>query len=119
MKYFLVITGLVLFFPALGQDSTVHIRPSTARYFLEVEDEMYLLREKDNLCQSLVLNLNDQLLVKDQIITTYKNDSTYYNETIATFSEQIRLNKQESKKIITKVKLLAVLEFVVIILLVI
>jgi hypothetical protein len=89
VRYFLFTLLVLIPFLSTAQDSTVHIQPSTARYFLEIEDEMYLLRAKDTICQTLVLNLNTQLLVKDRIIGTYQSDSVSNSMIIWALNEKI------------------------------
>jgi hypothetical protein len=93
---FSLLLGLVLFFPAAySQDTTVCITPGAARYFLEANDERWVLREKDTLQTILIGNLREQVLVKDQIIETYKSDSTEYQIREATFLAQLRLKDKE------------------------
>lgn len=117
MRHFLILLALLPFF-AVAQDSTVCIKPSTARYYLETEDEMYLLRGKDTTQQELITNLSDQLLVKDQIITTYKADSASYTVMNRTFSEEIRILEEQiedSEAKLRKRKILEILGIIAII----
>lgn len=80
--FFSLLFGLALFFPAFSQDTLVTIKPSTARYYLEVEDEMFVLREKDSLSTILITNLKEQIKTKDRIIRTYELDAGLYSEYI-------------------------------------
>lgn len=102
--------------PLYGQDSTVCITPQAARYFLEADDERWVLREKDSVQTELILTLSEQSLTKDKIIQTYANDSSSFKireKTLAldnTFKQQ-RINKLEGN--LRKRKKLEVLVLVV------
>lgn len=86
MALFIFLAG-----PLFSQDSVVVIKPSTARYFLEVHDEMYLLREKDSISQELISTLSEDLLTKDHIIETFKNDSKTYEKREKALTTHIEL----------------------------
>lgn len=99
-KIFPLIMGLLLLFaaPTFSQDTLVHIRPETARYFLEKEDEVFVLREKDSISNELIYNQSVMLDMKDRIIQTYKQDSITYKTRDETFSNHIRLIREEHTK---------------------
>lgn len=109
MRHFLITLALLPFF-AVAQDSTVCIKPSTARYYLQTEDEMYLLRGKDTTQQELITNLSDQLLVKDQIIVTYKSDSGSYALINETFQAEIRILEKQIEDSEAKLRTRKILE---------
>lgn len=94
-KYFLIILALTSFFSATAQDSTVCIKPSTARYYLEIEDEALILREKDSISNELIFTMSESLLVKDQIIHTYQQDSISYVNMETTFTSHLELVRSE------------------------
>lgn len=74
--------GLSLFFavPSFSQDSLVRIKPSTARYYLEKEDEVYLLREKDSISNELIYNLSSEIHLKDLIIQSFQSDTLIHQK---------------------------------------
>ena len=109
MRHFLILLVLLPFF-AVAQDSSVCIKPSTARYYLETEDEMYLLRGKDTTQQELITNLSEQSLVKDQIIETYKADSVSYVFIGETFQAQIRILEDKIEDSESKLRIRKFLE---------
>lgn len=75
--------------PSFSQDSTVCIAPSTARYYLEREDEAILLREKDSISNQLIYNLSEVIDTKDRVIQTYQNDSIVYSAMEQSYNEHI------------------------------
>lgn len=93
MKTFIV-SGLFLIFcgPVFSQ---VIIKPETARFFLEANDERNLLREKDTLQTVLIKTLQTTTTLKDSIIAHYKSDSVHYKQREETFSLQNTLNTQK------------------------
>jgi hypothetical protein len=99
----------------------VNIKPSTARYYLEIEDECIIRREKDSLQTLQISNLQEQILTKDKIIDTYESDRELYDLMDTTYSELFTLKEEENKKLKGKLrlnKLLIYLETVVIIILI-
>ena len=115
MKNFLILLlGLASFFPAYSQDSTVCISPSTARYFLEIHDEALILREKDSISNELIFVQSEQLLLKDQIIDTYRQDSTIYQNREATYTQHIELIRSELNKADKEIKKQRFLKFLAI-----
>jgi hypothetical protein len=80
MKYFLILLLGCLPFFAAAQDSTVQIKPETARYYLEIEDEVFLLREKDSISNELIYNLSSEIRLKDMIITSLQGDTLIYQK---------------------------------------
>ena len=114
MKYFLIILALTSFFSATAQDSVVCIKPSTARYYLEIEDEALILREKDSISNELIFTQKEQLLVKDQIIKTYQADSTIYENREATYTQHIELIRSELNKADREIKKQRFLKFLAI-----
>lgn len=106
MKLFFLGLFLIFCSPSFSQ---VCIKPESARYFLEADDERWILREKDTLQTKLITTLTTELLVKDQIIATYKSDSSTYAFRETTFNSQIRLIEQDNdnlRKDLRKQKLL-------------
>lgn len=115
MKF--LIMGLFLFFaaPLFSQDTTVCIAPSTARYFLEADDERWVLREKDSLNTQLVLNQKEEILVRDSIIVTYQADLASHETRYVTLLEQNTLKDKRIKKLEGKIRLRKALEVLAII----
>lgn len=114
VKYFLVILSLFPFFAGYSQNK-VCIQKETAVYFLEQEERAKILTEKDSLNQEQIKNLGNQLLVKDEIIILYKQDSVSYNNKTTTIQEQLSFKEEElkiSKKEIRRQKFLKTLGFI-------
>lgn len=96
MRYFLIILlCCVSFFAANAQDTLVTIKPSTARYYLEIEDEVFVLREKDSLSTILITNLEEQIKTKNKIIRTYELDTNLYGQYIETLEDEITYTREE------------------------
>lgn len=114
MRRFLIILALTSFFSATAQDSVVCIKPSTARYFLEIHDETLILREKDSISNELIFTQKEQLLIKDQIIKTYQADSTIYENREATYTQHIELIRSELNKADREIKKQRFLKFLAI-----
>lgn len=115
MKYLLVILLGLSFTCQAQEDSTVCIKPQTARYFLEADDERWVLRERDTLQTQLILNLTEQSLVRDQIIVTYQNDSSSYAKREVTFLSQIRLLEEDLEDSEGKLRKRTLLELLLIV----
>ena len=102
VRLFPLIMGLLLCVfcaaPSFSQDSLVTITPSTARYYLEVEDEMFALREKDSISNELIYSQAVTLDLKDQIIRTYQEDSVSYQKRDSAYSTHITLIRSELTK---------------------
>lgn len=103
---------ILLLFPlcSYAQDSTVCIKPSTARYYLETEDRMYVLQEKDSINGLLITNLGEQVLTKDRIIRTYEMDSELYLEYIDNLLLENSLYIDSNEKLERKLRLRKALE---------
>ena len=82
-------------FCASSQDSTVCLPTEAARYYMVADDERWALREKDSLQTLLISNQNEEILVRDQKIVTYQNDSASYATRDQTFSSEIRILEDE------------------------
>jgi len=98
MKYIIL---LILFFWVLSsqaQDSTVCIKPSTARYYLEIDDEVRLRRKKDSLNTQIITNLESEITFKDKIISSYQQDSILHKEQVELNQSLVLLYKEDSKK---------------------
>lgn len=63
----LVVGPLVVF----AQDTVVVIKPSTAEYFLEADDERYLLRDKVIVLENDVRNLEQEVYNLNGVIMTH------------------------------------------------
>jgi hypothetical protein len=84
-----------------SQDTLVCIQPSTARYFLEMDDIATALTKKDTLNQQQIQLLETKLTLKDSLISSYKQDSVTNKQLNETFKEEITLNRRkllESKR---------------------
>lgn len=99
MKYLLVILLGLSFTCQAQEDSTVCIKPQTARYFLEADDERWVLREKDTLQTTLITNLKDQNLTKDKLIQVYKLDEVLYSDYIDNLSLENTLYIEENERL--------------------
>lgn len=116
MRVLLTILFLILLHSCLS--AQVVIREKTAEFFLEAHDSLQIYKSRDTLYQQLVANKDQQLLVKDSIIDTYKEDSTLYDLQETTFLEQLRYKEGETDELRRKnrkLTLLGILELVVII----
>lgn len=82
-----------------AQDSLVRIKPSTARWFLEQSDKVVILTKKDSLSSHLIHNLEAKASLKDSLITSYKSDSTHYQEQTKTFLEVITLKERRELRL--------------------
>lgn len=86
MRYFLIfLFGCFSFFAS----AQVVIPPAVARYFLEQDDRVKILIQKDSINQLLVGNLSQQIEIKNKIITIYKGDSVIFKNIITTKDEEI------------------------------
>lgn len=63
-----------------AQENKTCIKHSTAEYFLEADDERYLLRDKIIVLQNDSTNLKKEIFELRTIITTYKVDELVYGE---------------------------------------
>ena len=110
MRYFLALLfGCFSFFAAYSQDSLVTITPSTARYFLEADDERWILREKDSISNDLIYNQALMLEIKDKVIASYQADSITYQKREAALTNHIELVREqltEANKEVGRQKLL-------------
>lgn len=95
IKYLLAVICLLLVSITNAQDSLVCIKPSTARYYLEVEDERWILREKDSISNSIIFNQANIIDTKDKIIHLYKQDSSVYQKREKALTSHIELVRQE------------------------
>lgn len=93
MRYFLILGWLLPFFAP----AQVNIPPDVARYFLEQDDKAKILTKKDSLNTIEINNLKSTIDIKDQLITTYKQDSVTYNAVIKLREEENYLSRQEVK----------------------
>jgi hypothetical protein len=75
MRYFLIPLIWLTSFLSQAQDSTIHISPSTARYFLEQDDKVGIYETRDSLQTTLIANLKQTIVLKDSMIVTYQADS--------------------------------------------
>lgn len=86
-------------FFASSQDSLVCIPSEAARYYLEAEEERWVLRERDSLSTIKIFTQGEEILVRDQKIKTFETDATKYAEREATLLEKFRLSKEGSDKL--------------------
>ena len=94
---FIVIWGLLAPTSLLAQsDSLVCIKPSTARYFLEVHDKYDILTKKDSLSSQLIINLEAEIDFKDKIINSYQEDSILHLEQTKHLEETLRIYERDS-----------------------
>lgn len=94
MRYFLILLlGSVPFFAP----AQVTIPTETARYFLERDDLARVLMSKDSVNGLIISNLNEKLLIQNQILETFKQDSSTYNQLISVKNEELDITKQELK----------------------
>jgi hypothetical protein len=112
--FFIILLGLITFLSP-AQDSLIRIKPATARWFLEQADRAQLYEEKDSLNQIRITNLESTVFLKDQIINTYKSDSSNFTRIIEVKDAQITLKDHQikaQKKEIRKQKFHKVLLFI-------
>jgi len=109
MKHFLVLLLALTPFLSAAQDSTVVIKPSTARYFLEIHDEVFVLREKDSVSNELIYNQALMLEIKDKVIASYQQDSVEYQKRDEAYNNHLTLVREqltEANKEVGRQKLL-------------
>lgn len=103
-KHFLTLLGLILFLsPTYAQK--VCIKPETARYYLEQDDRAKNLAKKDSLASKIITNLSTEIILKDEIISSYQRDSiTYFQENglnkeiLGYMEDQMKFAKKEIRK---------------------
>lgn len=103
--------------PLFSQDSVVTIKPSTARYYLETEDQLVIYKSRDSLNTQLIDNLSKQIDIKDQVIQTFREDSLTYNNLLETKTNEFTYTTSKLQRQRTKLGILVVVELIVIILL--
>ena len=108
MRYFLILLGLALFFPAYSQ--TVCIPSEAARYYLEVHEEALILRQKDSLSTELILGLNEQILNQDRILETHQLENSSLRLINETLIDKNTLIIKENAKLRRKLRLRKTLE---------
>lgn len=108
--FFSTLLCCVLFLAANAQDTLVTIKPSTARYYLEIEDEVFVLREKDSLSIILIDNLEEQIKTKNKIIRTYEMDAGLYSEYIDNLLLENTLILETNERLERKLRLRKYLE---------
>jgi hypothetical protein len=101
-------------------EAQVHIKPETARFFLEAHDKLQLLEKKDSLTSERITTLESEIGFKDQIINSYKRDSIVHNSQTKLLEESLRLSNKEirvQRKVtrVTKVAAIIVLGTILII----
>src|SRR5688572_24086308 len=99
MKYLIIILFLIALNCEGQVDSMVRIRPSTARYFLEKDDEVKIWRKKGPLDSTLISNLSTEISLQNMVIQTYKEDSVVYNNHIVTQRNTITLKEKENLRL--------------------
>ena len=93
MRCFLIF--LLWLIPFLSHTQTVVIPAETARYFLEQDDRAKILAKKDSVNQRMISVVNQELQVKQEIISSYQKDSLVFRAIIANKEQQIFLTKEE------------------------
>jgi hypothetical protein len=91
------VMGAFLIFCAPSFSQKVCIDKEVAVYFLQQDEKATILTELKYLDSLKIHNLTDQLLVKDKIITTYQNDSQYYQEIISTKNQELVYKDEQLK----------------------
>jgi hypothetical protein len=91
------VMGAFLIFCAPSFSQKVCIDKEVAVYFLQQDEKATILTELKYLDSLKIHNLTDQLLVKDKIITTYQNDSQYYQEIISTKNQELTYKDEQLK----------------------
>ena len=66
-----------------------------AKWYLERAITAQLLEERIRLKDQLLKNFEEKLNTQQQIINTYKNDSVYYNNIIATHEEWLKAKDKQ------------------------
>lgn len=101
MKYFLIIfLGLMPFL----SPAQVTIPSDAARYFLEVNEEVKVLRAKDSVQHNLINSFSEELIVKDNVIWTYQQDSISYKIREETLNTKITYTTEENDDLRTQVR---------------
>lgn len=106
MKCWLTLGALLVSVPLFSQ---VVIKPETARYYLEIEDEVFVLREKTDVLEELAYTQAEIIIKKDQIIHSYKQDSIIYQKREQAYEKSLQLAEDsldQAHKDLNKQKLL-------------
>ncbi len=91
MKFFSLLIGCLFTFCTLkAQDSTVCIPNNVARWFLEQKDLVILLKKDLVVKEQIISNFREATNTQNRIINSYKSDSTTYNAIILTNKEHIQ-----------------------------
>lgn len=93
MIRYLLIFLLGISLTSFAQD--VIIPADVARYYLEQDDRVNILSKKDSINQAMIVNINDELLVQQLMINSYRQDSMIYKSIIENRDQQIFLAKEE------------------------
>ena len=92
----------------------VNIRVETARFYLEAEDERNLLRQKDTLQQQLISTLKEEIITKDKIEDTYKQEVSGLEFANVTLRQAFTLKSLENDKLKGKLRLRNLLDILLI-----
>lgn len=93
MKYFLILLlGLI---SSLSSAQDVVIPAEVARHYLEQDDRVKILTEKDSINLRVISISNQELQVKQSIIDSYQKDSLTFRSILANKDQQIALNRDE------------------------
>lgn len=95
MKYFLVLLFACVSFFASAQDSLVTIKPSTARYYLAVEDSFNIYKLRDTKHIQLIGDLLAKDEVREQQMKNCAKDVERKNEEAALDKEELVFYKNE------------------------
>lgn len=104
MKLVIKILILILFMIGMLRASAqVVIKPSTAQYYLETEDERDVYVKKDSVNTIQIKVLDETIAAKDSVISTYKNDSSLYIQERVLMLTDISKKDKEIKHLTRKI----------------
>jgi hypothetical protein len=95
-----------------AQDSLVRIKPETARYFLEADDELKILQEKDSVQTRLINSLTRENYLKNQVIATYQADALTYDAEYDLLNTELEARDEDVKRLERKLRIRKIAEIV-------
>ncbi len=97
MKYIIVILPFFISLAGFSQDNIL-IEKGRLVWLVSKVDEVSVLKKRIGIKDSIITKLEDRILVKDQIIDSYKRDSVSLNSIIRNKDTEISLKDEQIKK---------------------
>ncbi len=96
--------SIILLFLANLAYGQVNITPTTARYYLEVEDKYLLELLKDSVQEELIKGMRNEIVIRQQLIDTQGKAITTLESMVVTKSDQITLKEEEIQQLKKEVR---------------